>query len=77
MGTAYLSIDGWSASEFGETRARLNAEGGRLTKLRGSDLLAAVPAWDDAGPELELMRRVKCTFDPDNVMSPGRFVGGL
>jgi glycolate oxidase FAD binding subunit len=77
LGTSYLSIDGWSASEFGEMRARLNAEGGRLTKLRGSDLLAAVPAWDDAGPELELMRRVKRTFDPDNVMSPGRFVGGL
>lgn len=28
-------------------------------------------------PALELMRRVKARFDPDGIMNPGRYVGGL
>ncbi|MBV9280608.1 MAG: FAD-binding oxidoreductase [Chloroflexi bacterium] len=37
----------------------------------------AVDVWGPVGDALPLMRRVKEQFDPDGIMSPGRFVGGL
>jgi glycolate oxidase FAD binding subunit len=41
-----------------------------------ADVKEQVDVW---GPVrgLDLMRRVKDQFDPDRVLSPGRFVGGI
>ena len=36
-----------------------------------------VDVWGPAGPDFEIMRRIKDLFDPNEVMSPGRFLGGL
>jgi len=33
--------------------------------------------WGPSRPDFELMRRVKNSFDPQNVLSPGRFAGGI
>ena len=33
--------------------------------------------WESPRPELELMQRVKNVFDPQRVLSPGRFAGGI
>jgi glycolate oxidase FAD binding subunit len=33
--------------------------------------------WGPARPDVELMRRVKKSFDPQNVLAPGRFAGGI
>jgi FAD/FMN-containing dehydrogenase len=33
--------------------------------------------WGPSRPDFELMRRVKHSFDPKNVLAPGRFAGGL
>jgi glycolate oxidase FAD binding subunit len=33
--------------------------------------------WGPARPDFELMRRVKHSFDPENVLAPGRFAGGI
>jgi len=40
-------------------------------------LKRAVNVWGAARPDFELMRRVKAIFDPQNVLSPGRFAGGI
>jgi glycolate oxidase FAD binding subunit len=37
----------------------------------------AVEVWGPVGDALPLMQRVKAQFDPDGMMSPGRFVGGI
>jgi len=37
---------------------------------------SAVDSWGPV-PGLELMRRVKQRFDPDALLAPGRFVGGI
>lgn len=36
-----------------------------------------VDVWGTPGPEFDIMRRIKDLFDPNEVMSPGRFLGGL
>jgi glycolate oxidase FAD binding subunit len=33
--------------------------------------------WGPARPDFELMRRVKHSFDPESVLAPGRFAGGI
>jgi glycolate oxidase FAD binding subunit len=42
-----------------------------------TELKRAVNVWGAARPDFELMRRVKKVFDPANVLSPGRFAGGI
>ncbi len=36
-----------------------------------------VDVWGPAGGGFEVMRRLKASLDPDEIMSPGRFLGGL
>lgn len=38
---------------------------------------AAGGVWGASRPDFELMRRVKNSFDPNGVLSPGRFAGGI
>jgi len=43
-----------------------------------AELRAAVDVWGvGEGTELELLRRVKRSFDPTGVCNPGRYVGGI
>lgn len=37
----------------------------------------SVDVWGPSRPDFELMRRVKYSFDPQNVLAPGRFAGGI
>lgn len=38
---------------------------------------SAEVVWGPPRPDFELMRRVKQSFDPQNVLAPGRFAGGI
>lgn len=40
-------------------------------------LCGKIDPWGFAGRAVRLMRGVKSAFDPDGIMSPGRFVGGI
>lgn len=63
------------AGFVGDVRAQVAACGGWLTLRRapGGGLPAEL-RWGDL-PGLELMRRVKASFDPDSVFAPGRLFG--
>jgi glycolate oxidase FAD binding subunit len=41
------------------------------------ELKSRVSLWGPEREDLELMRRAKKVFDPENVLSPGRFAGGI
>ena len=36
-----------------------------------------VPVWDNPGPALRIMQRIKSQLDPAGLLNPGRFVGGI
>ena len=38
---------------------------------------SAEVVWGSSRPDFELMGRVKKSFDPQNVLAPGRFAGGI
>lgn len=87
VGTAWLGVDVIDtesaeaptrfAAFVGASRHRAAQAGGTLVALSAPPpWRAAVDAW---GPVvgLELMRAIKSQFDPDGILAPGRFVGGI
>jgi glycolate oxidase FAD binding subunit len=58
-----------------QLRAQLEQTGGSLTIVR--DLPKGVDRWGKLPDSIDLMRRIKHQFDPNNILNPGRFVGGI
>jgi len=78
-GVAYAALPGDEGS------AALPGLRAALTPYDGTAVVLSAPAgvregldhWGPVGDALDLMRAVKDRFDPDHLLSPGRFVGGL
>ena len=61
-----------------EWRAVAHAGGGHASVAWAPlPVKSALPVWDDAGAAGRLMQRIKAQLDPNNVLNPGRFVGGI
>jgi glycolate oxidase FAD binding subunit len=61
-----------------ELRANRVGSGGSLVILRATpQVKASLDVWGDVGDALPVMRRIKEHFDPKQILSPGRFVGGI
>ncbi len=59
-------------------RSYCQANGGFLTLLQApSELKQLIDVWGYTGNALSVMRDIKQKFDPDRLLSPGRFVGRL
>jgi glycolate oxidase FAD binding subunit len=78
----HVGLSGGGAEAQGDVVVALRQElvprGATVVVLQAApELKRRVDAWGPAGNALELMRRVKQQFDPDGMLSPGRFGGGL
>lgn len=85
---AHAAVTSIFASFEGDTTALeklvtgLRAE---LHRLDGHFIVESAPAllkqkinaWDDVGASLKMMQALKRKFDPNNILNPGRFVGGI
>jgi glycolate oxidase FAD binding subunit len=66
------------ASVLTEWRALVRAAGGQaLVESAPLAVKERVPVWDDPGPALRMMQRIKSQLDPAGLLNPGRFVGGI
>ncbi len=61
-----------------QMRSLLEANKGFLTILEAPPAIKEkLDVWGYTGNALEIMRRLKAQFDPNNILNPGRFVGGI
>jgi glycolate dehydrogenase FAD-binding subunit len=61
-----------------EWRALVRAVGGQaLVESAPLAIKERVPVWDDPGPALRIMQRIKSQLDPAGLLNPGRFVEGI
>ena len=83
LGTFRVLVGGASVTELAAVTTRLRAWvgelGGSVTVTRGpAELRRAVDPWGPVEPgAFALMRALRNEFDPERVLNPGRYVGGL
>jgi glycolate oxidase FAD binding subunit len=77
IGTSYVYAPRWVAEDLAAIRQETAQAGGHVVVWHGTPALDTVSTWGDVGPEMSLMRAVKTVFDPQRIMSPGRFVGDI
>ncbi len=67
-----------TVSQIEEMRSLLNAAQGFLTVLSAPKAVKKqLEPWGYQGNTLELMRQLKAKFDPNYILNPARFVGGI
>jgi len=77
-GLCRLSFPAVTAEAIVEVRALADRFGGTCIIERcPPDMKRGIDVFGDAPPSLALMRAIKEEFDPNRVLSPGRFVGRL
>jgi len=81
-GVTYVGLSGGEAESvpalIAAVRARVaRAEGSVVVPQAPATIKEKVDVWGTVGDALPLMRRVKERFDPEGILNPGRFVGGI
>jgi len=81
-GVTFVGLSGGDAGSIrevlGELRGRVaRAEGSVVVLQAPLDIKDGIDVWGPIGDALPLMRRVKERFDPEGILNPGRFVGGI
>lgn len=78
-GLGYLRFDGEGASDrISKLRSLLSENSGFLTLLEAPIAVKQqVDVWGYSGNALDLMKKIKQQFDPENILSPHRFVSGI
>jgi glycolate oxidase FAD binding subunit len=78
LATVILTGDKQQVSSVSQTfRKRMEGAGGSLVALGNSALSSEFDAWGHPGDALPLMRAIKHQLDPNSILNPGRFVGGI
>lgn len=77
-GIGRLSIQEARSTQLLQARSICEATGGYLSVLQASiEFKQQLEVWGYSGNAIGLMQRIKSQFDPQNLLSPHRFVGGI
>jgi glycolate oxidase FAD binding subunit len=78
VGLGVLRLETSTPEKLLEIRRWCEAKGGFLTILKAPiELKEKIEVWGYNGNSLDLMRRLKQQFDPQNLLSPCRFIGKI
>lgn len=78
VGLGVVCLDGISPLFLLELRKWCQKKGGFLSILEAPiDVKKRLDVWGYSGNALDLMQRIKQKFDPQTILSPNRFVGGI
>ena len=77
-GLGVLRFETATADTLLQVRRGCEAYGGFLTVLAApADIKQQLDVWGYNGSAIDLMRRIKQQFDPENLLSPHRFISGI
>ncbi len=77
-GLGVLRFESATADTLLQVRRGCEAKGGFLTVLAApADIKQQLDVWGYNGSAIDLMRRIKQQFDPENILSPHRFISGI
>ena len=77
-GLGVLRFETATAQTLLQVRKGCEAKGGFLTVLAApTDIKQQLDVWGYTGSAIDLMRRIKQQFDPENILSPHRFISGI
>jgi glycolate oxidase FAD binding subunit len=77
-GLGVLRFESATAETLLQVRRGCEAYGGFLTVLAApADIKQQLDVWGYNGSAIDLMRRIKQQFDPENLLSPHRFISGI
>jgi glycolate oxidase FAD binding subunit len=77
-GLGVLRFKDTTADTLRQIRRCCEAKGGFLTVLAGSiELKQQLDVWGYNGSAIDVMRGIKQQFDPQNILSPNRFLDGI
>ncbi|MEG4588024.1 FAD-binding oxidoreductase [Microcoleus sp. MOSTC5] len=77
-GLGVLRFENTTAETLLQVRRGCEAKGGFLTVLAApADIKQQLDVWGYTGSAIDLMRRIKQQFDPENILSPHRFISGI
>ena len=77
-GLGVLRFETATAETLLQVRQKCEAKGGFLTVLVApTDIKQELDVWGYTGSAIDLMRRIKQQFDPENILSPNRFISGI
>jgi glycolate oxidase FAD binding subunit len=74
--TGIMTVGFAAAGQLPQLRRELEAAGGSLFVLKQAPE-HTVDCWGALPDSVPLMREVKHRFDPQGVLNPGRFLGGI
>ncbi|MEG4506403.1 FAD-binding oxidoreductase [Microcoleus sp. F6_B4] len=77
-GLGVLRFETATAETLLQVRRGCEAKGGFLTVLAApADIKQQLDVWGYTGSAIDLMHRIKQQFDPENILSPHRFISGI
>lgn len=77
-GLGVLRFETATAETLLQVRQKCEAKGGFLTVLVApTDIKQELDVWGYTGSAIDVMGRIKQQFDPENILSPNRFLSGI